>query len=170
MRQTAIKGVVLTVLFGGLIWASSKTVITVDQLANAVCSVVPIHKDTFKQVWEQVWWLFVKGWHATEFGILVWLLSWVLGRFRWGLEFASGIAVGFAFLDEWHQTSVASRGGRLSDVAIDCIGILTAALLITGRRKQKLLSRRSLLLGGLLILGAIGLLSLHPFGDLSRRL
>ncbi len=168
MTKVAKKGVVLSLAFGLLIWASSKTVITVDQLTNIACSVLPLERDTFKRIWEEVWWVFVKGWHAMEFGILNWLVSWALSKWKNGPWIAVLITVTCAFADEIHQTSVAARGGRLSDVVIDCIGIACSAFLISQSRKNLRLPPLTVVLGLLVTFGAIGLLALYPFGDLSR--
>ena len=65
----------------------------------------------------------MKGWHATEFALLAWLLYKVLSTKPKGLQWAAGVAAGYALFDELHQVYVAGRGGRMSDVLIDWVGI-----------------------------------------------
>ena len=77
----------------------------------------------------QDWWFFVKGWHATEFAILFLLLRRSLGDLGWSLFLVTLAAV----LDEFHQTFVPGRGGRLSDVLIDVGGALFAAIILVWR-------------------------------------
>jgi hypothetical protein len=50
------------------IFATSSGVVTVGELAHAVSSTAAgqVTERGFRQVWENVWWIFVKGWHATE--------------------------------------------------------------------------------------------------------
>jgi VanZ family protein len=73
-----------------------------------------------------------KGSHMAEYALLA-LLLWralrkpVRGEVRpWNWREADwlAIAVLFAVSDEWHQSSVAERQGRLSDVLIDASGAL----------------------------------------------
>ena len=68
-----------------------------------------------------------KAAHVTEYGILAFLLARALhrgtGAFGWrkgGIALA--IAAGYAALDEYHQSFVASRTGSPRDVLIDASG------------------------------------------------
>ena len=84
-------------------------------------------EDELLGLWRRLWWLPVKGWHATEFAILYALLR------RAGLSKAESlalVAVG-AGLDEFHQTFVKGRTGTPRDVLIDIGGAVTAAAIET---------------------------------------
>jgi len=65
-----------------------------------------------------------RAWRATL--RLPWAPRWAL---RWAAIafFMSGLV---ASLDEWHQTFIPSRTGRISDVMLDSIAALTAQVLI----------------------------------------
>lgn len=71
--------------------------------------------------------------HACVFGVLAWLyLRGLRGHVQAGgiLRGVSVIlAVAYALSDEYHQTFVPGRHGRLSDVAVDMAGICAAMLL-----------------------------------------
>ena len=79
-------------------------------------------QDRVMAIWKRLWWLPIKGWHATEFGILYALFR------KAGFDKASALAmVGVAAgLDEYHQTFVEGRTGTPRDVMIDLGGALTA--------------------------------------------
>lgn len=145
-------------LWAGLICATSTTVITMKQLGGVAESVSrgAMTSDAFLVFWGAAWFIFVKGWHMTEFGVLYWLLN------RAGLRpiHAAQVAAVYAALDEWHQTFVAARGGHASDVLIDLLGILAAWLII----ERVLAGKRSLawLVGALITASAVGL-SLYVF-------
>jgi VanZ family protein len=75
-----------------------------------------------------------KGGHVAEYALLALLAFRAVraesaARFRasWALS-AFAIAVGFAFVDEYHQTFVSTRTGNLGDVAIDAAGAALALL------------------------------------------
>ena len=160
--QKALFGV--AIVWIGLIWATSGTVVTRNQLATAVTSVLPITRADFLGFWNEAWWIFVKGWHATEFGLLFAFLSTVLTKtkLRHPNPLAFAIAVTCAFVDEFHQTFIPARGGRLSDVMIDAIGIILVCLLVTTTKDQKTTLRRTFI--AIAAVGFIEFLSLHPFG------
>ena len=69
-----------------------------------------------------------KSAHMIEFGILVFLLSRSLKFKKPDLSLL--MALSYAFTDEIHQLFVPGRGGKLSDVLIDSIGIIIATQLI----------------------------------------
>ena len=123
MERPKIAAVAKPILWAVFIAATSSTVVTTKQLANAVASSpVQVSADSFSKWWLGVWWFFVKGWHALEFAILAALVYKCL-KHRDKLLIASFIAMMCAFLDEFHQVYVSGRGGRLSDVLIDWVGI-----------------------------------------------
>lgn len=83
--------------------------------------------------------------HMGEFAVLTWLLFRVLyptlgGTVRMRelkmepLAKAAFIALGYALIDEWHQTWVAGRSGNLADVAVDATGIVIACVVLFRRR------------------------------------
>ena len=76
----------------------------------------------FLKFWGVFWWIFVKGWHATEFGILFTLIRRAVPSLAW----SAGLAIAYAFADEAHQLLVPYRGCRLSDVCIDALGVIGA--------------------------------------------
>ncbi|MBN1815207.1 MAG: VanZ family protein [Anaerolineae bacterium] len=71
--------------------------------------------------------------HALAFGILAWLyLRALRGRFPATATLrlvSAGLAVLYAASDEYHQTFVPGRKGRLFDVGVDTAGVCGAMLL-----------------------------------------
>ena len=78
--------------------------------------------------------------HVTGYGILSWLLfrAWraTLGSYRavaWALPWsviAFFMTAAVASLDEWHQTFLPSRTGRLHDVILDSASALAVQILL----------------------------------------
>ncbi len=72
--------------------------------------------------------------HVLEYFVLAVTVAFPLYVYRIrgiGLVFVAGVfCVGFAGLDEYHQSFVAGRGPSVRDVAIDSIGILPGILLV----------------------------------------
>ncbi len=106
------------------IFVSSSTVISSRQWVKMVASGWPggMTEEGFALFWRQWWWLFVKGWHATEFGLLFLICRHCLRPKPdwWSVILAGLLAAG----DEIHQLWVPQRGGLLSDWCIDALGIL----------------------------------------------
>ena len=83
-----------------------------------------------------------KAGHVAEYAVLGFLL--LIAFFAWGFQgwhaFLFAIAAGFLYAasDEFHQTFVPGRAGRLSDVGIDTCGVLigTAFYLFLARLKR----------------------------------
>ena len=75
-----------------------------------------------------------KAGHMTEYFLLAAAISfplYVYGvRGIWLVILAGIICVGFAGLDEYHQSFVADRGPSLRDVGIDSIGALIGILMV----------------------------------------
>ena len=125
-----------------LIFGTSCTLITRQQFVDTVGVAVPKSvggRRAFDDFWFHNWVLFVKGWHFLEFLIL----SLLLFRFFRvitdpvkALVITAIAAALFAISDEWHQTFVPHRGGRLSDVLIDCAGAVIASALLLVRMKR----------------------------------
>lgn len=136
MRARALAPAVLWAFF---IFLTSCTVVNSRQLTKAVVSTGAglVKERGFDSFWRQWWWLFVKGWHAIEFAILCALLIKGFRSLKWSTALAGLATFVYACSDEWHQTLIPNRGGKWTDVAIDCIGIVVAmlaALLISQRR------------------------------------
>ena len=79
--------------------------------------------------------------HVTEYAVLALLLWRARRRAYWGdprpwrpkdAYFAVMLSVLFAMTDEWHQTFVPGREGRVADVLIDGMGA-TAAMVVLWR-------------------------------------
>lgn len=72
--------------------------------------------------------------HVTEYFALAASVAFPLYVYRlrgFKLVLIAGIfCVGFAFLDEYHQSFVAGRGPSLRDVGIDCIGIFAGIICV----------------------------------------
>lgn len=136
-KFTALAPILWTIF----IFVTSSGVVTVRQLSTAVSNTsgpVQLSQSSFETFWRAVWWIFVKGWHATEFAILAWLVWKAFGRSAERLKSAALIAGAYALFDELHQVYIAGRGGRMSDVLIDWIGIgLFAVLVGTTWPKQR---------------------------------
>ncbi len=75
-----------------------------------------------------------KAAHMTEYFLLAIAISLPLYVYRvrgfWLMLLAGMICVGFAGLDEYHQSFVAGRGPSVKDVGIDSIGALVGILLV----------------------------------------
>ena len=75
-----------------------------------------------------------KAAHMTEYCLLAIAISfplYVYGvRGIWLILLAGAICVGFAGLDEYHQSFVADRGPSVRDVGIDSIGVTIGILLV----------------------------------------
>ena len=97
-------------------------------------------KEWFAQFWLVSWFFVVKGWHATEYAILVWIVATALQNVkRWNrrqsVGAAFGFAVLFAFSDEWHQTFLLSRTGAFRDVILDrTAGLVAQTAIFTMQR------------------------------------
>ena len=100
-------------------------------------------EDQFAQFWSAWWWLFVKGFHVVEFAVLFSLLLITLRKTKLSpsvaLLLSYLVCTGYAALDEWHQTYVPSRGGRVSDVLIDVSGVnlIAVVLLVRDARRAR---------------------------------
>ena len=76
-----------------------------------------------------------KAGHVTEYGVLAFLLWRAISRERgwpaWpSFGGAFGLSLLYAVSDEFHQTLVPGRAGRLTDVGFDALGVLLALGLI----------------------------------------
>jgi VanZ family protein len=83
-----------------------------------------------------------KAAHVIEYGILAFLLWRALSRgqgalSRSALVTAFVVSVLYAVSDEYHQTFVPGRNGRLVDVGIDVVGALVALLVVGSLGKKR---------------------------------
>ena len=80
--------------------------------------------------------IFKKSAHMIEFALLfAWVVRATKGKISW---FSFSLPLFWAFLDETHQLFVPGRGGRLTDVLIDSLGIVLAYYLIFHWKKWPL--------------------------------
>jgi len=89
----------------------------------------------FHEFWKHWWWLFVKGYHVLEFLLFTLLVARSLRKTthlgsKRSIAIAAIAAVAYAASDEFHQTFVPGRGGLVTDVLIDTIGITVAAIVL----------------------------------------
>ncbi|PIZ47936.1 hypothetical protein COY32_00985 [candidate division WWE3 bacterium CG_4_10_14_0_2_um_filter_41_14] len=70
--------------------------------------------------------------HMTEYGILTFLVWWGTDKRRDArtLLFAVSVAILYALTDEFHQTLVPTRDGKLFDIGVDIVGVIVSSLLI----------------------------------------
>lgn len=135
------------VVWASVIFATSCTVIGSKQFVHGVVTASGSHmtQQGFQSFWARWWWLFVKGYHALEFFILAALTERAIRKtqpFSRGFVVAISAFACFAYAasDEFHQTFVAGRGGKFSDVMIDSIGIVlavVASLLFSQRERDR---------------------------------
>ena len=90
--------------------------------------------ERFAIFWGVSWFTIVKGWHAAEFAILFALTLAALRAIRGrkshrDIMLAAVFCVMFAASDEYHQTFVPGRGGTITDVAIDSLGVFLGTAL-----------------------------------------
>lgn len=75
-----------------------------------------------------------KAAHMTEYFLLAIAISFPLYVYKvrgiWLMLLAGIVCVGFAGLDEYHQSFVANRGPSIKDVGIDSIGAFIGILLV----------------------------------------
>jgi VanZ family protein len=107
----------------------------------------PAYREGFARFWNGYGLLVVKGWHATEYAILVvvgaaMLRRWQRGRAGKAIQSAFAFAILYAATDEWHQTFVPGRHGSLRDVLIDSMGALLAAVCLSAWERRKHRRRR----------------------------
>jgi VanZ family protein len=90
--------------------------------------------------------LLKKTGHAGAYGVLAWLYQRALrARFRGSTALrvvSVGLAVVYGLSDEYHQTFVPGRNGRLSDVAVDGVGACGAMLLDWWLERRRALPRQ----------------------------
>ena len=68
--------------------------------------------------------VFFKTLHLIEYGILFLLWYFALYKKKYGLKLAIFLSILYGMTDEWHQTFVPTREGRIRDVFIDSLGVI----------------------------------------------
>lgn len=108
---------------------STKIVVTADKLLQKELS-----QDRIEHYANRIHYYVRKLGHVTEYFILAVSVAfplYVYGVRGFSLMLVAGLfCVGFAGLDEYHQSFVAGRGPSKRDVAIDSIGIFIGILLV----------------------------------------
>ena len=96
----------------------------------------------------RAWWEIAarKLGHLAAYAVLTvgwwWALRGLVAR---PLVWAAGLSLLYACSDEYHQTFVEGRTGKVLDVAIDSLGIALACLWLSARTRRAALSRSSAL-------------------------
>ena len=129
---------VMCLVWAAWIFGSSCTVITQQQFISTASTATRINKQAVATTWESYWWVFVKGYHVLEYTILTLLLIVAFPLLKRNPLLAALVAVAYAASDEWHQTFVPHRGGHISDVLIDSLGVVIALAIfwLTNWKKQ----------------------------------
>lgn len=143
-RRSVISVVALAVWIT-FVFATSCTVVRPFEFFEMARKYVLVDEtafERFKVFWGLSWFVIVKGWHATEFGLLllfcVGAVKWWCGRIdqatiTWSMLFC----VLFAISDEWHQSFIPDRLGTVSDVLIDTLGVCVVGFaLLKGNRRH----------------------------------
>ena len=92
-----------------------------------------------------------KGAHFVEFSILA-ILLWRIFYFAHNVKikkayfFSLILAIIFGFSDEWHQTFVFSRKGKIIDTAFDAVSIFLMLELVLVYTRKKITSKNILVL------------------------
>ncbi|MBS1708063.1 MAG: VanZ family protein [Armatimonadetes bacterium] len=129
-------------LWVAVIFVTSSTLVTSRQFVKSVATTVPvgITEDNFGAFWRATWFIFVKGYHVLEYLVLFLLFHAAfrgLTAPKWETRLTTVLlTLTFAALDEFHQQFVPGRGGHLSDVAIDALGVLLGMALVEWRARQ----------------------------------
>jgi len=135
----------LMVVWVGFIFGTSCTVIRPEEFFALIQKYTFVDEAAMRQFrifWGVVWFAVVKGWHFTEFAILLFLLAGVF-RFWRGSNSTSSIVIAmllciaFAISDEWHQSFIPDRNGTLMDVLIDSLGVCTAGFYLLRRQQRQ---------------------------------
>ncbi len=135
----------LMIVWVGFIFGTSCTVIRPDEffaLIQKYASVDEAAMRQFRIFWGVVWFAVVKGWHFTEFAILLFLLAGVFKLWRGSnststIVIAMFLCIAFAISDEWHQSFIPDRHGTVMDVLIDSLGVCMAGFYLLRRQQRQ---------------------------------
>lgn len=136
--------VFLFLIWMGLIFGTSCTVILPEKffgLVQTFTGVDATAMERFRVFWGVSWFAIVKGWHFTEFAILLVLcvnaIRWWRGSItRWSIVGGMLACIAFAISDEWHQSFVPKRFGTVQDVFIDSLGVCVAGTMLLIRHHR----------------------------------
>lgn len=136
---------VLMIVWVGFIFGTSCTVIRPQEFFAMVQKYAFVNEAAmhqFRLFWGVVWFAVVKGWHFTEFAILLILLASVLRMWRKKnstsiIITAMLLCIAFAISDEWHQSFIPNRYGTVMDVLIDSFGVCTAGIYLLRRHRHQ---------------------------------
>ena len=141
----------LVLFWAFFIFATSSTVIRPQEFFDWIHEHL-IQDDAlfagFGVFWGFAWFAIVKGWHAVEFALLllfsVATINWLTGRrTTQNIAICVAFCIVFAASDEWHQTFVPDRGGTITDVLIDSVGVLVAAAFLLRNSREMSSPRRT---------------------------
>ena len=124
------KWIIICFLWAAWIFGSSCTVITRKQLIAGASVATHVNQQSVSNAWESIWWIFVKGYHVLEYTILTLLLIAAFPVLKRKPLLTAMIVIGYAGTDEWHQTFVPHRGGHITDVLIDSLGVAIALCVV----------------------------------------
>lgn len=118
------------------IFGTSSTVVRPNEFFSLIQNTLQLDDLTlgyFQIFWGSAWLLIVKGWHFTEFAVLMLLCMAAIRRITGALSpgkilGAAIFCIGFAASDEWHQSFVPDRMGTLWDVGVDSLGVAITTL------------------------------------------
>ena len=116
------------------IFGTSSTVVRPSEFFAIIQQAFQLDENSlkgFQVFWGAAWLLIVKGWHFTEFAVLLLLCVGTLRRLTGSLSptkilAAALFCIAFAASDEWHQTFIPDRFGTLWDVGVDSLGVSLA--------------------------------------------
>jgi VanZ like family len=144
---TENRALLFVLLWAGLIFGTSCTVITTDELFGLARLVSGRElAERFEIFWGIAWFTVVKGWHAAEFailtaGLIALLNAWRPMPRRRNILLGGGLAILFAASDEFHQTFVPMRDGNVWDVLIDSLGIGLVMLYCLSRLRRPVIQK-----------------------------
>jgi VanZ family protein len=88
--------------------------------------------------------LFFKSLHIVEYGVLFLLWRFALYKNKRSVKIAAIISILYGVSDEFHQTFVPTREGRIRDVFIDALGIFIFWQFFLSKIEDFIRSRRFL--------------------------
>ncbi len=144
-RRSGWLTVIILVVWIAFIFGTSCTVIRPQEFFALVQKFANVDEASmlkFRQFWGVSWFVVVKGWHFSEFAILLVFCVKTIQFFRKSTSTSTIIAamlfcIVFAISDEWHQSFIPDRYGTVMDVVIDSLGVLVAGIFLLRRHKRQ---------------------------------
>lgn len=142
-RYVSSRAAFLFSIWLALIFATSSTVVRPQDFFGLIQYYTGAESATierFEVLWGISWFAVVKGWHFTEFAILLFFcvsaIKWWRGSIDSSLICGAMVfCILFAISDEWHQTFIPDRFGTVMDVIIDSAGVITAGTILLLRHR-----------------------------------